>query len=120
MTPEDADEGTAEATGNSPLAELLDDLAGEFADVERRESAGGTEFLVGAHVFARLGGATAEFRLRPEIAAAAARTPDVRASDRGPAWVAFGPRVVDQHAVDRAQAWFELGHRLAAEAGRRH
>jgi hypothetical protein len=114
------DDGVDEAPGASPLADLLDDLAGEFPDVERRESGGATEFLVGMSPFARLSHATAEFRRGPEIAAAAARTPDVRASDRGPEWVAFAPRVVDQHAIDRAQAWFELGHRLAAEAGRRH
>jgi hypothetical protein len=95
------------------LAALLDDLAGEFADVVRSERPDAVTYEIAGRPFATLTGARAEFRLRPEIAAAAARTPDARLSERGNEWVAFEPRDVDQHAIDRAQAWFELGHRLA-------
>ena len=42
---------------------------------------------------------------------AAARTPDVRRSPRGPGWVELRPPVVDGHAADRANAWFLSGHR---------
>jgi hypothetical protein len=100
------------------LADLLDDLAEEFTDVERRTLPTGTHFLVGEQPFAHLAGATAHFRLRPEIAAAAARTGDTAESTMGREWVAFSPRHIDQYALDRAQSWFELGHRLAVEAGR--
>ena len=97
------------------LAALLDDLAEEFVDVQRRMSAGYVDYLVGTQEFARLTGATAQFRLRPEIALAAIRTPSATSSPLGREWVSFSPTAFDQYALDRAQAWFELGHRLAAE-----
>jgi hypothetical protein len=100
------------------LADLLDDLAEEFTDVERQTLPTVTQYLVGQQPFAQLAGATAHFRLRPEIAGAAARTGDAAISPMGPEWVAFSPKHLDQYALDRAQSWFELGHRLAAEAGR--
>lgn len=115
----DGPDGADVAVG-AALADLLDDLAAEFPDVERRTTAGGTEFVAGGHAFARLTGQTAEFRLRPEIAAAAVRTGDTAASHLGREWVAFTPRTFDQYALDRAQSWFELGHRLAAESPHRH
>src|SRR5260221_9320326 len=100
------------------LAALLDDLAEEFADVERRESPDQVDYLVGTQEFARLTGATLQFRLRPEIALAATRTASATTSPLGREWVSFSPTAFDQYALDRAQAWFELGHRLAAEASR--
>jgi hypothetical protein len=108
----DPDDDALEPT----LADLLDDLASEFPDVERREGPEGVDFLVGALQFARLTGVAAQFRLRPEIAEAAIRTPAVTASTLGREWVMFGPKGLDQYSLDRAQSWFELGHRLAAEA----
>lgn len=115
----DPDEGPLEPT----LVDLLADLAGEFSDVEGRSVPGGTEYVTSDRVFARLICVTAHFRLRPEIVAAAIRTPAAAASTLGPEWVTFSPGPLDQYALDRAQAWFELGHRLAAEApggARRH
>ena len=110
---EDHDEGNGRLT----MADLVDDLAGEFADVQRRAGPDGVDYLVGAQPFARVSGATGHFRLRPEIVKAAVRTPGAAQSRIGGEWVAFDPRDFDQYAIDRAQSWFELAHRLAAEAG---
>jgi hypothetical protein len=52
-----------------------------------------------------------EFDLEPVVAAAAARTPDVATSGRGPGWVTFRPALLDAHAADRAAAWFASAHR---------
>jgi len=112
--------GEVEVDAGATLAAVFADLAAEFPDVVRADSADGVTYEVAGRAFAILKGSRSEFRLRPEIAAAAARTPDAHASPRGPEWVAFVPRTFDQHALDRAQAWFELGHRLAADAARRH
>jgi hypothetical protein len=99
------------------LADLMEDLAEEFPDVESRTAPAGTDYLVGQQRFAHLAGITAHFRLRPEIAAAAARTGDAAVSTMGAEWVSFSPKHLDQYALDRAQSWFELGHRLAVEVG---
>lgn len=107
----------ANATVEPTLVDLLDDLADEFPDVERREGAAGIDYVVGQQPFARLAGLTGHFRLRSEIVAAAARTGDTAVSAIGPEWVAFSPKRLDQYALDRAQSWFELGHRLAVESG---
>ena len=58
----------------------------------------------------------AEFALDPPVASAAARTPDVSPSPRGPGWVRFGPGVLDDHAADRATAWFASAHRRLTRA----
>ena len=75
-------------------------------------SAGGTTFAV-----LSADGAVASFLLDPIVAGAAARTPDVRRSPRGPGWVELRPRVVDGHAADRAGAWFLSGHRRLTGPG---
>jgi hypothetical protein len=100
------------------MTDLLDDLAADFPDVQRRSGPAGVEFVTGEMAFAAVAGDGAQFRLRPEIVAAAVRTSDAAVSSRGRAWVSFRPRRLDQYALDRAQAWFELGHRLAAEGDR--
>ncbi len=97
------------------LADVLEDLAEDFPDVEARTDGAGVDYVVGARSFARVVGGIAHFRLRPEIVAAAVRTPAVSVSPLGPEWVAFNPSSLDQYALDRAQSWFELGHRLAVE-----
>ena len=58
-------------------------------------------------------GSSAEFALDPAVADAAARTPDVALSDRGPGWVVFAPADLDDHAADRAVAWLASAHRRA-------
>ena len=99
------------------LEDLLDDLAGDFADIERGDDpTGGALFLVGDRAFAHADDTGAAFRLRPAIVAAAIRTPDATTSDRGPDWVRFRPAAINQYALDRAQSWFHLAHRLATES----
>jgi hypothetical protein len=100
------------------LADVLDDLADDFPDIERTDGPEGTDFAVGAQLFVRLNGPSAQFRLRPEIVLAAVRTGDAAESALGRDWVVFAPKHFDQYALDRAQSWFELAHRLAAEVAR--
>lgn len=95
------------------LAQVLADLAAADPSIEARASGTVIEYIAGGVAFARAEGPTASFRLRPEIAAAAARTDGTRASPLGPGWVAFTPRRFDRYALDRAIAWFELALRLA-------
>jgi hypothetical protein len=102
------------------LREILDASAEETPGVELRSSDdGGTTWSFGGRVFAMLSrdGATASFLLDPIVANAAARTPDVRRSARGPGWVDMTPRVVDGHVYDRARAWFLSGHRRLTGPG---
>ncbi len=58
-------------------------------------------------------GSHAAFALDPAVADAAARTPDVTPSERGPGWVTFDPEDLDDHAADRAVAWLASAHRRA-------
>ena len=67
------------------------------------------------HAFASLGPTGIEIRLDRPIAAAAARTPDVGSSPRGPEWIHFAPAELDAHALDRLEAWLELAYRRAEE-----
>lgn len=62
-------------------------------------------------------GGAASFLLDPIVAGAAARTPEVTRSARGPGWVEIRPRVVDGHVADRAGAWFLSGHRRLTGPG---
>ncbi len=76
---------------------------------------GGTAFAVGATMVAAVSadGSSAEFRLDPAVAAAAQRTPDTSASERGTDWVRFSPATLDPHAADRAVAWLGSAARRA-------
>ena len=96
------------------LAGLLEDVAEELGSVGRHALKGATEYRRDGVAFALSDAGSAEFRLRPDVAAAALRTPAVRASDRGPGWVRFAPEQLDQFALDRATAWFESAWREAA------
>lgn len=100
------------------LAELLDALAAGIDDATRRPTAAGVDYLVRDRLFARMSGDQARFRLRPQIAAAASRTPDAATAADGPDWVSFAPAGLDRYGADRATAWFELAHRLAGEVAR--
>ena len=102
------------------LGEVLEAAARETPDVEAARGADGTtSWAVRGTVFAELSadGSTASFLLDPIVAGAAARTPDVRRSPRGPGWVEMHPRLVDGHAADRAGAWFLSGHRRLTGPG---
>jgi hypothetical protein len=99
------------------LRDLLSDAAGALADVETGTGPGGelTWSRAGRPFALLIGdGSAAEFALDSAVAAAAARTPDVVPSPRGPGWVRFWPAVLDDHAADRAEAWFTSAHRRLA------
>lgn len=95
------------------LAELFAEAASSVGAIDRREGAGGFEYLVGGRQFAALAGDTAEFRLDPLVGRAALGTPDAMPSPRGPDWVAFRPAELDRFASDRATAWFHSAWRHA-------
>lgn len=73
---------------------------------------GGMEYRVGDRSIAVVIDGVGEFRLDTAVAAAARRTPDAGASDRGPDWVRFAPEPLDEHAADRARAWLVSAARL--------
>ena len=102
------------------LRDVLDAAAAGAADIDVGTAAdGATTWAVRGTVFALLSadGSTASFLVDPIVAGAAARTPDVTRSGRGPGWVDLRPRVVDGHAADRAGAWFLSGHRRLTGPG---
>ena len=102
------------------LRDILGSAATETpgVDVSTAED-GATTWSIGGTVFAMLtaDGGAASFLLDPIVANAAARTPDVSRSQRGPGWVEMRPRVVDGHVADRARAWFLSGHRRLTGPG---
>jgi hypothetical protein len=96
------------------LRGALDEASVGLADVELEKEPDGTlAWTRAGQAFAALSadGSEAEFALDPAVGAAAARTPDVAASPRGPGWVRFSPAILDDHGVDRATAWFASAHR---------
>ena len=102
------------------LREILDAAASETPGVGvTTDVDGAMTWSIGDSVFATLSadGSMASFLLDPIVANAAARTPDVKRSSRGPGWVDMAPRVVDGHAADRARAWFLSGHRRLTGPG---
>jgi hypothetical protein len=103
------------------LAATLADLAASLEGVTVRRAGegpgvpgapGSSEVVVGEEVVAVLGPGALEARLRPAVAAAALRTPDVEASPRGAGWIRFAPAELDDFARDRAIAWLESAVRL--------
>lgn len=99
------------------LRGVLEAAATGLPDVVISTGPGGSlQWSHGGQAFAALSenGSAAEFALDAAVAVAAARTPDVIASGRGPGWVRFSPSVLDDHGVDRASAWFVSAHRRAA------
>jgi hypothetical protein len=102
------------------LRDVLEAAAADMPDIAVSTTAdGATTWSVQGTVFAELSadGAVASFLLDPIVAGAAARTPDVARSARGPGWVEMRPRMVDGHAADRAGAWFVSGHRRLTGPG---
>lgn len=104
----------------SGLADLLRSLADELTtadpqDLEQHEVGDSVEYRRKGRPFTVASATAAEFRLRPDVASAALRTPDVRASDRGPEWVRFSPPALDRFALDRLTAWFDFAWRHAAD-----
>ncbi len=101
----------------SRLLAILDEAAAASDGVARRERGESVDYEVDGTLVATVGPMGAEFRLGPEVAEAALRTPDAHASPRGPDWVAFRPRTIDRFAADRAEAWFGLAVRLSPGPG---
>lgn len=102
------------------LLDVLEEAAADTPDVEvTKDPDGTTTWTVRGTVFAELSadGSAALFLLDPIVAGAAARTPEVSRSARGPGWVEMRPRVVDGHVADRAGAWFISGHRRLTGPG---
>ncbi len=102
------------------LAALLSDLAAaqdvpDPQELERHDVGATVEYLRTGRPFATASDEAAEFRLRPDIASAAVRTPDVRPSDRGPEWVTFTPGSLDRYALDRLTSWFDFAWRHATD-----
>ena len=89
------------------LAALVAAAAADL-DVEAVEDSSGVAYSMGETLVVAVAGVTAEFRLRADVAAAAARTPEASASSRGPEWVAFSPTTFDRFTRDRIEAWFEF------------
>jgi hypothetical protein len=99
------------------LHDVLREAAASLPDIDEAMAPDGSRVWSRAgQAFTTLSpdGMTGEFRLDPAVAAAAARTPDVDPSPRGPGWVRFRPGVLDDHGVDRAVAWFVSAHRRLA------
>lgn len=102
------------------LLDVLEEAAADTPEVEvAKTDEGTTTWAVRGTVFAELAadGKAASFLLDPIVAGAAARTPEVARSARGPGWVEIRPRVVDGHVADRAGAWFLSGHRRLTGPG---
>lgn len=102
------------------LRDVLDVAAASTPDVDvTTEPDGAVAWSVKGTTFAVLSaeGGVASFLLDPIVAGAAARTPEVTRSPRGPGWVDIRPRVVDGHVADRAGAWFLSGHRRLTGPG---
>jgi hypothetical protein len=102
------------------LREVLDAAAAATPDARIAPTdTGAITWSARGTVFAELSpdGGSVSFLLDPIVAAAAARTPDVRRSARGPGWIELTPRFVDGHVVDRAGAWFLSGHRRLTGPG---
>jgi hypothetical protein len=96
------------------LRDVLDEAAAGLPEIETSIAPDGSiAWSRAGQPFAVLSpdGTDAEFALDVAVAAAAARTPDVAISGRGPGWVRFSPNALDDHAVDRAVAWFASAHR---------
>ena len=96
------------------LRKLLQEEGSDLPGAESMvEPDGSTTWSRGGRLFAiaAADGSSAEFALDPAVADAAARTPDVTISSRGPGWVTFTPAELDDHAADRAVAWLASAHR---------
>ena len=99
------------------LRVLLLEHATGLEDSEVVPIGDGLELRLDGDAFAVISGGGLEFRLRPQVARAALRTPDTAPSSRGSGWVRFEPMLVDDFSRDRALAWLESAWRLADESG---
>lgn len=99
-------------SASDELDALVADAAAAFG-AEQMDAEDGVSYAIGETVVVAVRGTTAEFRLRADVAAAAARTADAAPSARGPEWVAFSPTTFDRFTRDRIEAWLEFAVRQA-------
>lgn len=104
------DEASAEGASSA-----VERLAGELEGVRQFERGGAVEYDRAGVVFATRESGTLTFRLRPEIAEVALKTPGTGRSTRGSGWVALAATEGGAFTRDRAAAWFESAWRLAGE-----
>lgn len=95
--------------------DVLDRLAVELDGVQRKAAGDAVEYSLSGLVFASREEGRLSFRLRPEVVAAALRTPDTVRSSRGEQWIMLATGVADAFTLDRARSWFESAWRLAGE-----
>ena len=100
------------------VAMRIEQAAAMVEGLDRRADADGIGYSLEGVLFAVVGNGHASFRLRPDVADAALKTPDVRAGAR-PGWVELRAPHPDQFALDRASSWFASAARFAAESPQR-
>jgi hypothetical protein len=98
------------------IAELVASVAPFLDDVDVTADGGRTVYRRGEVEIARADRVAFEVRLPPDIAEAAARTPDTEAVAGQPGWIRFTPRSDERHVADRAEAWFRTAWRHAGDA----
>jgi hypothetical protein len=123
--PSDLDSFGGQYRPRGPVERIIIEAAEEAAagggngTIGRQSGSDATEWTWGARqiVIAVTKGGMAEIRLRPDVAKAAMKTPDVTPSALGSSWVAFIPRVIDRFAEDRLRAWFLFAAREVERLG---
>ena len=93
------------------VAEAAASYGAEPVGAKPAAADGSAAYAIGETVIVAVTGASVEFRLRADVAAAAARTPDAAPSPRGPEWVAFSPTTFDRFTRDRIESWIEFAAR---------
>ena len=101
------------------LAARIEQAAAMIDGIERVAGVDDMRYVLGGVLFAVVVGGRASFRLRPDVAEAALRTPDVHAGQQAPGWVELAAPYPDQFALDRASSWFGSAARYAAESPQR-
>ena len=93
----------------------LDEAAARIDGVRRRSTPEGVRYERDGVEFATVAADQVAFRLLPDIARVALRTPDVTPSVRGQEWIVLSPDRMDVFTYDRAVSWFESAARHAAD-----
>lgn len=102
-------------TDTDEVAARIEQAAAIIDGIERRADEDGIRYSLDGVMFAVVEHGRASFRLRPDVADAALKTPDVAAGSR-PGWVDLRAGHPDQFALDRATSWFTSAARYAAES----
>ena len=100
------------------MAARIEQAAAMVDGLERRADEDGMRYSMDGVLFAVVENGRASFRLRPDVADAALKTPDVHAG-RQPGWVELRAAQPDQFTLDRATSWFTSAARYAAESPQR-